>query len=80
MSFYMDVVFGKLYQTNLKLNPDKCYFEKDQIEFLKHEIFSRGITPTTTKVAAINASYLALNAVLFQSGTNRLEGVVEYAS
>ncbi|CAG8701066.1 13034_t:CDS:2 [Cetraspora pellucida] len=36
------------------------------LKFLRHEISGKGITPTTTKVAA--------------SDDNRLEGIVEYVS
>ncbi|CAG8672976.1 5009_t:CDS:2 [Cetraspora pellucida] len=51
---HMDIVLSKLRQANLKLNPDKCYFEQDQIEFLGHKISGKGITPTTAKVAAVS--------------------------
>ncbi len=46
-------VFEKLQEYNLTINPRKCSFGKESIEFLGHKINHRGIKPLQTKVKAI---------------------------
>ncbi|EAL58701.1 gag-pol polyprotein [Wolbachia endosymbiont of Drosophila ananassae] len=46
-------VFEKLQEYNLTINPSKCSFGKESIEFLGHKINHQGIKPLQTKVNAI---------------------------
>ncbi len=46
-------IFDRMRQFNYKLSPTKCQFMKPSIEFLGHQISSRGIHTTQSKVHAI---------------------------
>ena len=47
-------VFLKIRKARLKLEPSKCSFFKDYLEFLGHEVTQTGIYPMSNKVEAIN--------------------------
>lgn len=42
-------VFNRLRQYNLKLNPEKCSFFKNEVTYLGHKITDKGIYPDETK-------------------------------
>jgi hypothetical protein len=46
-------VFAMLRNINLKAHPDKSCFGAEVIEFLGHDVGSKGLTPTQAKVATI---------------------------
>ena len=46
-------VFNQIQQHGLKLNRSKCQFEKSEITYLGHIIFSEGVMPDPTKIRAI---------------------------
>lgn len=43
------LVFEKLRQYNLKLNPEKCCFFKQDVTYLGHKITDKGILPDDSK-------------------------------
>ena len=43
----------ELDQENLRINPAKCHFAKDKIEWLGHSITQTGITPLSIETDAI---------------------------
>lgn len=50
---HLKIVFERLRMYGLKINPVKCVFGVNKIEFLSHQISSDGIEPSPAKVKAI---------------------------
>jgi len=50
---HLDVVFYKLREVNLKLNPNKCCFVAKNITFLGHVVNKEGTRPDPRKIEAI---------------------------
>lgn len=50
----LTLVFEKLRQYNLKLNPSKCYFFGSDVTYLEHHISDKGISPGRSKYETIN--------------------------
>ena len=50
---HLKIIFDRLNQHNLKLNPKKCNFAKTKIDFLGHTISADGIRPNNDKVKVI---------------------------
>ena len=46
-------VFSRLDEANLKLNPAKCEFAKQQLEYLGHIVTPDGIKPCASKIQAV---------------------------
>lgn len=42
---HLDEVFRRLREANVKLNPKKCNFVKQKVEYLGHVVTSDGISP-----------------------------------
>ena len=50
---HLRIVFDKLRQSGLKLQPSKCHFGKTSLAFLGHVISKDGIKPDPAKIAAV---------------------------
>jgi hypothetical protein len=50
---HLDVVFYKLKEVNLKLNPNKCCFIAKNITFLGHVVSKEGTKPDPGKIEAV---------------------------
>jgi hypothetical protein len=50
---HLDVVFFKLREVNLKLNPNKCCFAAKSITFLGHVVSKDGTKPDSGKIEVI---------------------------
>jgi hypothetical protein len=50
---HLDVVFFKLREVNLKLNPSKCCFATKSITFLGHVVSHEGTKPDPSKIDAV---------------------------
>jgi hypothetical protein len=50
---HLDVVFYKLREVNLKLNPNKCCFVAKSITFLGHLVSKEGTRPNLEKIEAV---------------------------
>jgi hypothetical protein len=46
-------VFGKFWEYNLKLQPDKCEFLRTEVNYLEHVITENGVLPDPKKVTTI---------------------------
>ena len=46
-------VFDRLRGANFRIQPDKCQFAIDKVEYLGHVVTSEGIKPDLSKVKAI---------------------------
>ena len=46
-------VFDRLSGANFKIQPDKCQFAIDKVEYLGHIVTSEGVKPDASKVKAI---------------------------
>ena len=49
----LDSVFQKLAATGLKLKPSKCFFYREEIEYLEHIVSGKGISTNPKKVEAV---------------------------
>lgn len=49
----LELVFDRMIQVNMKLNPNKCTLFSNKLEFLGFEVSTRGIAPIQSKVEAI---------------------------
>ena len=49
----LDRVLSLLSEAGLRLNRNKCFFLRDQVEYLGHIIDAQGLHPTEEKIAAI---------------------------
>ena len=58
----LQVVFSRLREVNLKLNPLKCEFLKKEILYLGHLVTSEGILPDPDKVKAVKEYPIPKNA------------------
>ena len=50
---HLRIVFDKLRQSGLKLQPNKCHFGKTSLAFLGHVISKDGIKPDPAKITAV---------------------------
>ena len=50
---HLEEVFRRLCDANVKLNPKKCSFVKQRLEYLGHVVTSEGISPNPDKVRVI---------------------------
>jgi hypothetical protein len=50
---HLDVVFCKLMEINLKLNPNKCCFVAKSITFLGHVVSKEGTRPNLGKIEVV---------------------------
>lgn len=50
----LKLVFDKLRQFNLKLQPDKCEFLRREVTYLGHIITDKGVSPNPEKVKAVS--------------------------
>lgn len=55
-------VFQQLRKFNLKLNPKKCHFFKNEVTYLGHNISEKGIQPDKTKYSVISNYPVPKNA------------------
>ena len=46
---HLEEVFKRLRETNIKLNPKKCNFVKQKVEYLGHVITPKGVEPDPAK-------------------------------
>jgi hypothetical protein len=46
-------IFQRLEQANFKIQPDKCVFATDSVEYLGHKVTKDGVKPDPRKVQAI---------------------------
>ena len=49
----MEEVFRRLRDANVKLNPKKCSFVKQRVEYLGHVVTPEGISPNPDKVRVV---------------------------
>ena len=49
----MEEVFKRLREANIKLNPKKCNFVKQKVEFLGHVITPKGVEPDPRKIRVV---------------------------
>ena len=50
---HLEEVFQRLRDANLKLNPKKCEFAKQELEYLGHLVTPNGIKPCPSKIQAV---------------------------
>lgn len=50
----LELVFSKLREANLKLQPDKCEFLRREVAYLGHVITENGVSPNPEKVKAVS--------------------------
>lgn len=50
----LELVFSRLREANLKLQPDKCEFLRREVAYLGHVITDKGVSPNPEKVKAIS--------------------------
>ena len=50
---HLSILFERLDEHGIVINPDKCEFGKHSLKFLGHNVTPQGITPLTEKVQAI---------------------------
>ena len=50
---HLEEVFGRLRQANVKLNPKKCSFVKQKVEYLGHVVTPEGVSPNPDKVRVV---------------------------
>src|SRR2546423_15468388 len=50
---HLEEVFKRLRKAKLKINPDKCHFGAQEIQFLGHVIGINGIKPDSAKVEKV---------------------------
>ena len=50
---HLNVLFDRLQEHGLFVKPEKCWFGREEIEFLGHRVNSQGITPLPSKVTAV---------------------------
>ena len=50
---HLEEVFKRIEKAGLKINPDKCHFSTQSLQFLGHIISNKGILPDPTKVEAV---------------------------
>ena len=50
---HLEEVFRRLRQANVKLNPKKCSFVRQKVEYLGHVVTSEGVSPNPNKVRVV---------------------------
>ena len=50
---HLEEVFRRLRQANVKLNPKKCSFVKQKVEYLGHVVTPEGVSPNPGKVRVV---------------------------
>ena len=50
---HLDFVLAKLAENQLRLNPDKCFWGKSELEYLGHVVNAQGIKPSQSKIKAV---------------------------
>ena len=50
---HLEEVFGRLHDANVKLNPKKCSFAKQKVEYLGHLVTPQGIKPNPAKIKVV---------------------------
>lgn len=70
----LEMVMAKLLEYGLKINPDKCLFITDRVEFCGHEIDANGLHKTQEKINAILKAPKIENVKQFRS----FLGLVQY--
>ena len=65
-------VFGRLRESNLKLQPDKCDFLRREDSYLGHVISENGVLPDKTKTKVLENFPVPQNAKLKFFGTDEL--------
>ncbi|EXX52028.1 gag-pol fusion protein [Rhizophagus irregularis DAOM 197198w] len=58
---HLRVIFDRLEDAGLKLNPDKCSFVKEELEFLGHIVSNRGIRTDPAKIQKVKDFPTPLN-------------------
>jgi hypothetical protein len=58
----LTIIFERLRQANLKLNPKKCYLLQKQVSFLGHLITESGVGTLPEKIQTINEWPVPRNA------------------
>ena len=51
---HLELVFDKLKQANLTLNPSKCHFAKEEVNYLGHILSKSGIQVNPEKISAVS--------------------------
>lgn len=51
---HLELVFDKLKQANLTLNPSKCHFAKEEVTYLGHILSKSGIQVNPEKISAVS--------------------------
>jgi hypothetical protein len=59
----LDMVLTEIEKANLKINPLKCVFAKDEVTYLGHRIGKNGVVPDLAKVEAINRIAIPTDSV-----------------
>ena len=50
---HLEEVFKRLREANIKLNPKKCNFVKQKVEYLSHVITPKGVEPDLSKIRVV---------------------------
>ena len=50
---HLEEVFRRLRQANVKLNPKKCGFVKQKVEYLGHVVTPEDVSPNSDKVRVV---------------------------
>ena len=50
---HLEEVFRRLREANVKLNPKKCSFVKQEVEYLGHVVSPEGIKPNPDKICVV---------------------------
>ena len=57
----MKEVFRRLRDANVKLNPKKCSFVKQRVDYLGHVVTPEGISPNLDKVRVVQEFHTSTN-------------------
>ena len=71
---HLEQLLARLQQHGLKINPAKCVFGKEELNFLGYTVNSSGIKPPASKVQAIGQMKPPLTA----HGLRRFIGIINY--
>ena len=50
---HLEEIFKRIEKAGLKINPDKCHFGAQSLQFLGHIITNKGILPDPSKIEAV---------------------------
>ena len=70
----LDQVFARLDHANLKVNTEKCFFVKEEVEVLGHLVNRDGILPNPGKISAI----MGMTPPTDKSGVKSFLGVINF--